>query len=162
MTPEIAAEKVRSAFWGDRGFPVDPVTISRMLGVQVLETELPGDVSGALIKEAGKDPTIVIHYLDSNNRKRFSCAHELGHYISRIESNNIEPQYEYIDFRDSNSSNGNNPDEVFANGFAACLLMPENIVKQLCGSGKSHFEMALVFGVSNEAMKYRLKNLRLL
>jgi Zn-dependent peptidase ImmA (M78 family) len=162
MTPLQAADKVRRAAWDECRFPVDPVTIARKLGLQVLETNLPDDVSGALIKEAGKDPVIVVHRADHSNRKRFSCAHELGHYISRVESSDEATSYEYVDLRSALSANGTDPDEIFANQFAANLLMPVDVVKALHKAQKSHIEMALHFGVSNEAMKFRLKNLGLL
>ena len=105
----------------------------------------------------------MLHKSDHNNRKRFSCAHELGHYISRIESNDIEPQqYDYIDLRNDLSANGTDPKEIFANHFAANLLMPEEAVKLLFQEKKQHFEMALYFGISPESLKYRLRSLGLL
>lgn len=162
MNAQETAEKVRLTFWEKGRFPVDPVFIARKLGVKVLETELPPNVSGALIKEAGKEPNIVIDTNDNDSRKRFTCAHELGHYMDRIESNDEERTYEYIDFRNQASSTGNDPAEIYANRFAACLLMPENAVRQAHRKKLSHFEMAHIFGVSNEAMKFRLKNLNIL
>ncbi len=89
MNPRSEAHKVLNKLWGDRHFPVDPVTIGRRIGLDVVETELPESVSGALIKEAGQEPVIVLHKYDNPNRKRFSCAHELGHYIP--ESNPVIP-----------------------------------------------------------------------
>lgn len=159
--PSRLAEKYRAVFWGDEKFPVDPVTIARNVGVEVLETQLPSDVSGALIKEAGTDPQIILEATDHSNRKRFSCAHELGHYASRVESDDEDRQYNYVDFRNGNSSTGQNQEEVFANKFAACLLMPENDVKSRANKS-THAELAAYFGVSNEAMKYRLRTLNLL
>ncbi|QIL89926.1 ImmA/IrrE family metallo-endopeptidase [Microbulbifer sp. SH-1] len=155
------ADKYRVVFWGEDIFPVDPVTIARNVGVEVLETELLPDVSGALIKEAGKDPIIILEATDHSNRKRFSCAHELGHYASRVESDDDDRQYEYVDFRDGNSTTGQDPEEVFANNFAACLLMPEAEVRSRA-KNTTHAELAVFFGVSNEAMKIRLRTLRLL
>lgn len=162
LDPAREAQKVLEKVWGDRGFPIDPVTIAKELGVQVYDTELPNEVSGALIKEAGKDPIIALHFDDHRNRKRFSCSHELGHYVSRIESSDDSPEYEYIDLRGQLAANGTDEEEIFANRFAANLLMPENVVRKLDKDGKSHFEMAMFFGVSTESLKFRLKNLGLL
>lgn len=156
-----AADNVRQLCWVEDRFPVDPVAIARKLGVRVVETALPGNVSGALFKEVGQDPVIVIHESDSDNRKRFSCAHELGHFIARSESDKAEDQYEYLDLRSDRSSSGDDPDEIWANRFAAELLMPQKNVKVLASRGVPHFEMALRFGVSNAAMKFRLTNLSL-
>ena len=50
--------------------------------------------------------------------------------------------------------------EYMADQFAARLLMPENDVNELVKSGvKTVKEMSLKFGVSLEAMKYRLEQL---
>jgi Zn-dependent peptidase ImmA (M78 family) len=55
-----------------------------------------------------------------------SWAHELGHFIRRTD----EPhKYEYVDYRDQRSSTGTDEEEMFANRFAANLLMPELLVK---------------------------------
>jgi Zn-dependent peptidase ImmA (M78 family) len=162
MNPTAAAEATLELLWPDRGFPVDPVTIARKLGLEVLEADLPDEISGALFKEKGKDPVIMVHRHDSTNRKRFTCAHELGHYVARAESADDAREYDYIDFRNQESSNGNHSEEVFANQFAASLLMPENALRKIHGKVLNHIEMARYFGVSAEAIKYRLKNLNLL
>ncbi|WP_125721147.1 ImmA/IrrE family metallo-endopeptidase [Pseudoalteromonas rubra] len=162
LDPRNEAQKVLKRLWCDSQFPVDPVTICKSLGLDVVEMALPDKVSGALIKEAGADPVIVLHQDDHLNRKRFSCAHELGHYISRIESDNTDKEYEYIDLRGPTASTGEDEEEVFANQFAANLLMPNEEVKKLHRKKMAHFEMALHFGVSVEALKYKLNALELL
>ena len=156
------AEEVLSALWGQRGFPVDPAWISNALGVKVVSMTLPKDVSGALIKEPWKDPVITLETTDSKNRKRFSCAHELGHYIGRLKYQfGEEGQYEYVDFRGAMARQGTDPEEIYANKFAACLLMPEEEVRKRVAEGYSSIGLANYFGVSPEAMGYRLRNLRL-
>ncbi len=155
------ADELRNEIWGDRGYPVDPVTIANKLGIKVIVTKLPDEVSGALIKEKGGDPVIVGHNEDSDNRKRFTYAHELGHYVYRLQHNNNNEEYEYIDLRDQRSSFGTEEEEIFANQFAANLLMPEKEVKKLYKQGKNIISMAVHFGISTEAMAFRLKNLKL-
>ncbi|HYD79211.1 MAG TPA: ImmA/IrrE family metallo-endopeptidase [Paucimonas sp.] len=138
---------------------MDPVWIAGQLGLEVREAVLPPNVSGALIKDRDQDPLIVLSQSDSKSRKRFTCAHELGHYADRL-GKDIE-QYEYIDLRGDQSSTGTNPDEVFANQFAAALLMPEEEVRRLAKAKLPAFLMAQHFGVSDDAIRYRLRNLRL-
>ncbi|CAM4406907.1 ImmA/IrrE family metallo-endopeptidase [Pseudoalteromonas ostreae] len=162
LDPKIEANKVFETLWASNDFPVDPVSIAQQMGLQVLDTDLPPSVSGALIKEVGEEPIIALHHTDHSNRKRFTCAHELGHYVSRIESEDEGIEYEYVDLRGLSASAGSDPEEIFANKFAANLLMPERIVKKLFKSRKTHFDMAMFFGVSNEALKHRLKSLGLL
>ena len=153
------AEQLLETSWAGRGYPVDPILIANELGIDVLETDLPKSVSGALIKDEDQDPVIVLAENDSKNRKRFSCAHELGHYVYRLSMDGN--QYEYIDLRGDHSTTGTEPEEIFANQFAANLLMPEAEVKKLFAEKLADFLMAQRFGVSDDAIRFRLKNLRL-
>ena len=144
---------------GGRRFPVDPARIATELGVDVFEAQLDPSVSGAIVKKEGSDPTILVNRADHPNRQRFSTAHELGHYVRR----QADPfEYEYIDYRGELASQGADPEEIFANAFAAALLMPKSDVKRLVKSGASPVDMAFHFKVSQDAMTYRLKNLGLL
>lgn len=153
------AQRLLGTVWDEDKVPVDPVRIARALGLNVLDAELSDDIAGALVKRPGRDPYIVLNAGDSNKRKRFSCAHEIGHYIKR----GAGDQYEYVDLRDQFSSRGTDPNEIYANSFAACLLMPEKQVRRLKKERKyGEVEMAVVFDVSREAMHIRLKDLGLL
>lgn len=153
-----AIELLEEAWDGE--LPVDPVRIAKSLGVEVLDVSLKKDVSGALVKkEEETDPSILLNAEDSRTRKRFTCAHELGHYILR--SAEPTPRYEYVDYRDQNSSTGTVEEERYANSFAASLLMPEVAVKALYEPGMPPFRLAKRFGVSPEAMANRLDNLGL-
>lgn len=145
----------------DGELPVDPVRIAKELGLEVIGVSFKKDVSGALMKKEGEtDPTILLNVKDNRTRKRFSCAHELGHYILR--SSEPTPQYEYVDYRDQNSSTGTNEEERYANSFAASLLMPEPAVRALHEPELPPFRLAKKFGVSPEAMANRLDNLGLI
>lgn len=160
MDPKKSAAMLFASVWEGRPFPVDPIWIAHQLGVDVIEATLPSDVSGAIIKDAGKDPVIALCSSDSDNRKRFTCAHEIGHYIYRMEKG--EDHYQFIDLRSPDSRNGMEPEEIFANQFAASLLMPEDEVRKLCREKVPQFMMTRHFGVSDDAIYFRLKNLSLL
>jgi len=147
--------------WSEVRLPVDPFAIARELGVKVfVDRSLPADVSGMLRKQAGySDPEILLNASDSRNRQRFTCAHELGHYTQRVKSGK-DGVWEYVDKRDPLSSQGMDPDEVYANQFAAELLMPQDVVvKRAAGSNTA--ALAIDFGVSGDAMGFRLDNLHL-
>lgn len=159
MDARTAAQSLLESVWGQREFPVDPVWLANQLGIDVIETELPDNVSGALIKDKDKDPVIVLCKLDSKNRKRFTCAHEIGHYAYRLTTNG--DHYEYIDLRGDSASTGTDPEEIYANQFAAELLMPKDEVEKLSNKNMPAFLIAQHFGVSDDAMRYRLKNLSL-
>jgi Zn-dependent peptidase ImmA (M78 family) len=159
MTPKESAQIILNQIWGNKGFPVDPVRIAHKLGIKVIETNLPDEVFGGLIKEKGKDPVIVISKTDSLNRKRFSCAHELGHYLRHVGKG--DDSYEYIDLRNTLSSTGNDKEEIFANQFAACLLMPEDEMRKHYKKDLPSIILAQYFSVSDDAINFRLKNLDL-
>ena len=89
------------------------------------------------------------------NRQKFTLAHELGHYILHREKN--------IDIVDTTFFRNNNADtiEYMANEFAAKLLMPEDMVRDLVDNQgiKNIGELAEKFEVSASAMKYRIVSL---
>lgn len=156
--PKSAAAGVLRSCWPNGEVPVDPVAVAQKLGVDVRVGDLPPSYSGAIIKEPGSDPVILLAWEDHPNRQRFSCAHELGHYVQRAG----DDDYSYIDYRGAMASQGTEPEEIFANQFAANLLMPEPIVRRRFEKSKPLWAFAREFGVSPEAMRFRLKNLGLL
>lgn len=141
----------------DLPMPVDPVYIAQGLGLQVFTALLDEGVSGMLVKRPGVDPAIYLNRLDSENRRRFTCAHELGHYVKRATTD--DDTWEYVDQRGLGASSGKDVDEVYANGFAANLLMPREAVVRLVEERLTAAGMAYRFGVSVEAMNFRLENL---
>lgn len=155
------AERILKTLWSDATgevpLPVDPIRIARRLGIDVIEARLDPSVSAALVKERGQDPTIVLSAADSPNRKRFSCAHEIGHFLRRSTS---PDEYEYVDRRDLLASSGTDPEEMYANSFAAALLMPEAEVRRFHREELADYQMAVRFAVSQDAMHYRLVNLK--
>lgn len=102
-----------SPTWGDMPYPIDPAKIAEHLGVKVYKADLSQTVSGMLIKQPARDPEIFLNGSDSQNRQRFSCAHELGHYVKRTtQPDGSAEEMEYVDFRNPLSAQGLNPDEV--------------------------------------------------
>ncbi|MDX6690174.1 MAG: hypothetical protein QOG15_1631 [Solirubrobacteraceae bacterium] len=160
--PERDAVGLLRASWApdfpDLPAPVDPIYIARGLGIEVFVGVLDEGVSGMLVKRPGLDPVIYLNRLESQNRQRFTCAHEIGHYVKRASRD--DESFEYVDARGPSASQGSDPDEIYANGFAAALLMPREAVDRLVKQGVTVGEMAYRFGVSLEAMNYRLANIR--
>lgn len=164
--PENAATELLRTVWAPEGppsYPVDPAKIAEALGLKVFSADLQIDVSGMLVKHPARDPEIYVNGRDSKNRQRFSVAHELGHYVKRTseEAQTTEEGWEYIDFRNPLSATGLDSDEVWANRFAAALLMPANLVKEVHSQISEPATLAFRFGVSSDAMNFRLQNLGL-
>lgn len=162
-SPREAALDVLEQHWADGGrvdFPVDPVVIAKALEADVVRADLEREVSGLLVKAPDTDrASIYLNQRDSDKRQRFTCAHELGHLVARGSDN--EGRIGYVDYRDTLSGKGTDPDEVWANQFAAELLMPAVAVAQLWAKGSSVARVAKVFGVSQEALGVRLESLGL-
>lgn len=140
--------------------PVDPIQIADWLGIDVLTAVMDSDFSGALEKRRYQDPVIYLNRMDSKNRQRFTCAHELGHYYRRTKHGELE--YSFTDRRDKLARTGTDPEEVYANQFAAALIMPAPEVKRWHKSLRADpIRLANRFRVSEDAMRFRLVNLRL-
>lgn len=133
----------------------DPYEICARLGIDVIETLLPAGVSGMIVKERGQDAQVFIERGDVRGRRRFTCAHELGHFIERM---NVADDDDFS-FRDRR---GNDYDlhEFFADEFAGELTMPAEAVSRLRDQGVPATTMAARFGVTLSAVERRLRRLR--
>ncbi|MFF9562934.1 ImmA/IrrE family metallo-endopeptidase [Leifsonia sp. NPDC014704] len=161
VSPVLEARTVREEFWNEDGliqFPVEPADIAERLGIDVLVAPLEGNTAGFILREGEGRPQIVVNAKDSAVRQRFTLAHELGHYMQHREDDLIA----YVDKRDELSTLGASPSEIWANQFAAELLMPTSVVKKWWAEGRPSEEMRERLGVSAQAMAFRLKNLGLL
>jgi Zn-dependent peptidase ImmA (M78 family) len=143
----------------DTGFeiPVDPFFFAARFGIKVVNYPLDPDMSGMLVKRPTEDPLIYINASDSEVRRRFTCAHELGHYVART-TGRSDDSFGYIDRRGPSAAHGTDPSEIYANQFAAELLMPHENVRALA-SHLTDAALAVRFNVSLGAMRYRLVNL---
>ena len=106
----------------------------------------------------GEDPEIVLNQRDGLIRRRLTCAYELGHFVLRSADMN---DYSRVDLRGQKPAAEETPEEIYAKEFAACLLMPEDVVRTLAELGMDDLEMAVWLVVSREAMQLRLSSLSL-
>lgn len=154
MHAKSNAEGVLDLHW-DGSLPVDPAIIAARVGVEVFNAQLGNDVYGILQRKQGRSAQMFLDADQPVNRWRFSCAHELGHYIDR--SARLDEDIEYVEKRSDDNPFSN--DEIFANEFAGNLLMPETEVRSRIAAGMSDMRMALDFGVSLDALLYRKRRL---
>jgi Zn-dependent peptidase ImmA (M78 family) len=158
-----AAMKVLTDHWVDAGgecaLPVDATIVAERAGAEVFLADLTNwELDGSIyIPPRGQGrPQITINQANPVSRRRFTCAHELGHMMDPRTNDYLE--IGYTDNRDSLSAAGTDPREIFANTFAAALLMPSDEVEWLA-SEMDLYALARRFRVSTEAMVHRLKNL---
>lgn len=129
-----------------------------------------GQASGAIVREKGEDNwKIYVRTQDGSRRKRFTVAHEIGHFLSYQHGGRSRA---YIDEHGAIldkaimmrvSTPSTDPQiwemEMEANELAGEMLMPEADVRSYVQEGKSIEQLADQFGVSESAVTVRLLNL---
>jgi Zn-dependent peptidase ImmA (M78 family) len=149
--------------------PVPVDIIAERLGLRLEPAMLGEDISGLLVIEQGRG-TIGYNKDHALVRQRFSIAHEIGHFILHQTKAPVFIDKTYTIYRrDGVSSSGSDYQEIQANQFAAALLMPESLLRneiEHVGFDLAN-EIALdylaeKFGVSRQAMSFRLANLNIL
>lgn len=163
LTAEAAAASALEPFCGFDGTvltPIDPVVIARQLGINVFSKPMPPNVSGYIVKRPHTAPDIFLNSEHSPVRQRFTCAHELGHYFAILSRGEDAPD-SYAFRRDGLAACGTDSEEIYANRFAANLLMPDSVVRDLVRRGYDVIEMARDMHVSVEALNLRIRNLNL-
>ena len=128
--------------------------LANKMGIVVEESTMQEGVAGNLQNKDGKW-IIGLNKNHSDSRKRFTLAHELGHYVLHRRRQG--------DFSDSVFFRSFDMDniEYAANEFASEILMPESEVRKLITDKniKNISILANEFGVSVAAMRYRLVHL---
>jgi transcriptional regulator with XRE-family HTH domain len=155
-----AAEQLLAAAGQGDVLPVDVADLARRCGVRVLSFDFAGMVDG-LVVHLPDGPAIGLDTTPRNGqRRRFTLAHELGHYLLRHSASF------HLDFFDTGGTAGDSPGynwqhERGANEFAAYLLMPADTVRREIGRIRDIDELAAAFDVSRQAMAFRLAALGL-
>lgn len=135
--------------------PIPVYEIAESNGVNVLFVDFgehAESVSGLCDFEKAR---IYVNKDDSPQRQAFTMGHELGHWILHRDAFLADPDSYPVLPRFSNP-NRDNPMEKEANKFAACLLVPERLLKPVKGAPVS--ALAKSFGVSRTMMEFRLKD----
>lgn len=125
QTPSQHATELLNKHWS--GFPIDPWIIADREGLQVRQSyTLPEDVAGVIARKSASSPLIMlVNGHDSRRAQRFTVAHELGHYIMLKEQGGLSCRLGFVeDSEDLSILRATEDAEVFANQFAAELLMP--------------------------------------
>jgi IrrE N-terminal-like domain len=138
--------------------PIDSIAVD-LLGL-VVDEEDGLEVSGMLVPA---DHQVWLNGRESRQspgRRRFTLAHEVGHWVCHYEQGRVEPTYCRSDVIGVGVGRAR---EREANAFAAQLLMPESLVRREAGALQLNIlALAQRFEVSPPAMKVRLQQLALL
>lgn len=143
--------------------PVDVDAVAQRLGLIVERLVLPSGTDGMLVKEDPYDYSFkaVLDARAHVHRSRFTLAHEIGHFVHSYQDFPLGKTGGILERRDRTSSEGVDEEEVWANRFAAALLMPSGIVADLWAKGASIPDMAEILNVSTQAMGLRVHDLGL-
>ena len=146
--------------------PVPVARIAKACGARIFIDSLEGDLSGFLYRDK-EEAVIGVNSHHSQTRQNFTIAHELGHLLLH-DQEQLHVDHEFrVRLRNDVSSQGTDEAEREANLFAASLLMPEHFIERdledevyIDFLDDDFFQaLARKYGVSNQALVNRLKNL---
>lgn len=147
---------VRSEAYG--AAPVPVTEIAERNGVEVVLANFGRNrdlVSGICDFQNRK---IFVNAADIFPRRRFTIAHELGHWILHRSFYESDPdRYSFLPRFQHTDDHG--PLEQEANCFAAHLLVPGRLLKQVVGAATAT-ELADIFEVSRTMMEFRTRDVR--
>lgn len=143
--------------------PVDPVRLANALGIRVFNAKFGEENVSGLIAVRARVPSIYVNADDHPVRKRFTVAHEVGHFVLHL----LGHDGDFVDTSD-NLRTIADPDAAWtaerrmeweANVFASALLMEEELVRRKWEEIGELEGLARWFQVSMPAMAYRLESL---
>lgn len=144
--------------------PVPVEALAKAHGCRVAASDLK-DISGILVRSP--DAAVIgVNNRHPETRRRFTIAHELGHFLLH-EGQEVRFDREFrVSLRTEASSTGVNVEEIEANFFAASLLMPDRLLLKDPRASSIELEdaaavkdLAKGYGVSVQAMTLRLARL---
>ena len=104
------------------------VKILNDAGFRILLQDLPKNTGGYImmngdcLERFGSDKIIVLNNSNNANRRRFTLAHEFGHFLLDPNARNVSEFYDAHETDDDNDST-----EQLVSKFAAKLLMPDKL-----------------------------------
>ena len=140
--------------------PANILKIAEYNEIDVFKTDLGKDISGAIKYNSTDNKfAILLNAKESEERQRFTLAHELGHYF--LHQNKLKDDEIHVDailYRNTI----NKEEEREVDYFAGALLMNRTLLEKIYEKTTSINELAAIFEVSTSAMTVRLDILGLL
>jgi predicted transcriptional regulator len=132
--------------------PVSLRDVVSALNLEVVQAAGEPFVCEAALQPVGDSHAIVLRGASSEHRRRFTIAHEIGHFV-------LHPQLLAPERGGAVNAAGQSQERE-ADQFAAELLMPEPLVRQaVLEQGDDVGRIADRFDVSRQAMQVRLRSL---
>lgn len=148
---------------------VDVEALAEALKIAVQSQPLEDGFSAFLLVKEG-NATAFVNSDHHPNRRRFSLAHEIGHFVlhhqptKKLDDLFLDKSVALYTRKDHHS----NDMEKEANEFAASLLMPRELLDKYVNKNDLDIEdefdvsrLALAFGVSEQALQIRLNRLHM-
>jgi len=159
-------EEKAATFRNNNGYgTIEPIILSSLLlkkNIITVFKPLPGDFAGMAIKAADDSLFMMINQEHTIGRQNFTIGHEIYHLCIQEK---FDSSYCKVELYDS----GSEPEELKANFFSACLLLPRNGVYQLIPSQELQkknnlsietiFKIQQYYGLSINAVISRLVEL---
>ena len=143
--------------------PVDVVKIAKLNSINVYEGNLEKNVSGAIrYNKETENFEILVNKNDTRERKRFTIAHEIGHFFLHKEILMSDEIHIDIMYRMPNDDEEQKRREKDVDYFAGALLMNKTLLTKMYNENNIITELAEMFDVSISAMTVRLDILGLL
>ncbi len=134
--------------------PVSLRDVVSALNLEVVQTAREPFMSEAALEPMGDGYAIVLHGDGDERRRRFTIAHEIGHFVLHPGRPRME--------RGGRVTEAGRFEEREADVFAAELLMPEALVREaVYEQGVDVVRLSDRFQVSRKAMQLRLRYLGL-
>jgi len=137
--------------------PINVYELAKNYGLDVIEVHFPAsqdNISGFVTATDGTGK-LYVNANEPPNRRRFTVAHELGHWRLHKEELQTNPERSIL-FRIAIGQLNKDPIEREANIFAANLLVPLDMLRKY-KAGKTNAELAKLFNVSADVIGYRMK-----
>jgi len=153
---ELAANALRDRLgYRDNEAPKDIYQDFRVIGVHIFRRRLSNsDVSGLYVEHPVAGHCVLVNYDEDIYRQRFSVAHEVAHAIFDS-ADGVMVTYQ----PKSSKYDKNELQEIRANSFASCYLMPLAMLRKLPSiDSTSAQHWARQFSVSTAALAKALKD----
>lgn len=153
---EQASDALRQQLgYGENAAPRDVYDDFRKIGVHIFRRKLANaDISGLYIQHPSAGHCVLINYHEDIYRQRFSVAHEVAHAIFDL-ADDVMVTYQPA----SSKYSAQDFQEIRANSFASCYLMPPRMLRKLGRVDQSNaLHWAQQFRVSTAALAKALKD----